>query len=315
VIRSAAVNLRTPAAILTHLNDVLLRHDSEEHEPRFATAVLAVVHPRAADAVAVTFAVAGHPLPLLRIPGASVRPVGVPGTALGITEALSVIDHSVVLHPGHTLLCFTDGATERRNGNRFFGEERLAAALSATTGDADTIAATLEQAVREFSPDDLSDDLALLVAQTTAPPATPARPTPPSESRPQMSGACRVMPATVQLPKAAASVGEARRFLRARLQDCYPLDLTDTAILLVSELVTNAVRYGFEPIELELRCTAAGDALRVTVRDANPVLPQLRPGLAKDPGGRGLHLLKELSDDHGVEQRGSGKDVWFTLGV
>ena len=168
VIRSAAVNLRTPAAILTHLNQVLLRQDSDEVEPRFATAVLAVVHPREDGRVAVTFAVAGHPLPLLRRAGASVRSIGSAGTALGITDALTVTDSHVVLRPGETVLWFTDGATERRNGAEFFGDDRLAAAFAAATGNADNIAAAIEKAVAAFADTDLSDDLALLVMQSAS---------------------------------------------------------------------------------------------------------------------------------------------------
>lgn len=165
VIRSAAVSLRTPAAILTHLNAVLLRQESDEVEPRFATAVLAVVHPRADGSVAVDFAVAGHPLPLLRTAEGSVQAIGSAGTALGITDALTVADSRVVLRPGTALLWFTDGATERRNGAEFFGDERLAATFAASTGDAAAIAATVEDAVAAFAETDLSDDLAVLVMQ------------------------------------------------------------------------------------------------------------------------------------------------------
>ncbi len=294
VIRSAAVSLRTPAAILIHLNEVLLRQESEEMEPRFATAVLAVVHPRNDGSLSVAFAVAGHPLPLLRTSERSVRAVGSAGTALGITDALTVVDSHVVLRPGETLLCFTDGATERRNGAEFFGDERLAASFAAADGNADRIAASVEQAVAVFAEGDLSDDLALLVVQSAPSP---------------------VLPDAVHLPREETSVFAARRFVAARLEGRCPPEVVDAAILLVSELVTNAVRYGAEPIELDVRCTPNADEVTVTVTDANPAPPLLCPSLPDATGGRGLHLVEALSDSWGHEQQGAGKRVWFALRV
>ncbi len=304
VIRSAAVGLRTPAEILTHLNEVLLRQESDEIEPRFATAVLAVVHARPDGSLAVHFAVAGHPLPLLRGPGTSARAVGAAGTALGITEVFGVTDTRIVLGPEEALLFFTDGATERRCGAEFFGEERLAAAFAAATGDADAVAASVEDAVSAFAEDDLTDDLALLVVR----------------SAPRHAVAVAVqradtddLPASVRLRRDAASTPAARRFLSARLRHRCADEVIDTAILLASEVVTNAVRYGFDPIELDVCLTPDGEAVRVSVSDANPAAPLLRPGLLEDTGGRGLHLLGALSDAWGHEPHGDGKSVWFTL--
>lgn len=320
VIRSAAVSLRTPAAILSHLNEVLLRQETAELEPRFATAVLAVVHSRADRSLAVDFAVAGHPLPLLRTPEGSVQAVGSAGTALGITDAFTVADCSLVLRPGETLLCFTDGATERRNGAEFFGDERLAATFAAASGDADSIAATVEFAVAAFAEGDLSDDLALLVLQPAplvdaGPPGGAADVDAVTVAGKEEPVPCTVIPDAVNLPKEVTSVSAARRFLSARLEGGCPPELRDVALLLVSELVTNAVRYGAEPIELDVRFSPDGDALKVTVSDANPAPPLLRPDVPEDTGGRGLHLLRALSDDWGHEQQGQGKNVWFTLRV
>jgi serine phosphatase RsbU (regulator of sigma subunit)/anti-sigma regulatory factor (Ser/Thr protein kinase) len=303
VIRSAAVGLRTPAAILTHLNEVLLRQESDELEPRFATAVLAVVHPRPDGSLAVHFAVAGHPLPLLRGPDASVRTVGCPGTALGITEAFGVTDARIALGPGEALLFFTDGATERRGGAEFFGDERLAAAFASAAGNADAVAASVENAVSAFAEDDLTDDLALLVVRSAPRPAAV------DDERTDTDD----LPASMRLPREPASTPAARRFLSARLRHRCADEVIETAILLASELVTNAVRYGSDPIELEVALTPDAEALKVTVSDANPAPPLLRPALLDDTGGRGLHLLGALSDAWGHDPHGSGKSVWFTL--
>lgn len=315
VIRSAAVRLRSPAAFLTHLNEVLLREQGVEVEPSFATAVLAVVHPRPDGSAEVNVAVAGHPLPLLRSADGRVRAVGTPGTALGIIEDLSVTDVRVVLGAGEALLCFTDGATERRRDAEMFGEARLAATFAATTGGADAIAAAVEDAVAAFAVDDLSDDLALLVVAPTAPVRVDAAGAADTEGPSRTDNAPRVLPSVeLRLQKDPVSVPTARDFLSEQLTGRCPADAVETALLLVSELVTNAVRYGEEPITLEVRPSSA-EGLRVTVGDANPAPPLVRPGLLEDTGGRGLHLLEALSDSWGHEQRGHGKEVWFTLSM
>jgi anti-sigma regulatory factor (Ser/Thr protein kinase) len=87
-----------------------------------------------------------------------------------------------------------------------------------------------------------------------------------------------------------------------------------TAALLVSELVTNAIRYGGSRAVLE--ATAPGGLLRVAVRDDNPDLPVVghHPDLTAE-GGRGLLLVSTLADDWGVESSDGGKAVWFELAL
>ena len=171
VIRAAAVNLRSPAAILNQVNEVLLRHgdsDTTDGDPRFCTAVVAVVQPQGDGTVAVTLALGGHPEPLLRDAQGGLRPVGIPGSVVGATEEVSFTDAYVVLEPGDKLVCFTDGATERRHGAEFFGDAGLAAVVRDASGDADAVAAQVIDAVAGFSPSELGDDLAVLVLGPTA---------------------------------------------------------------------------------------------------------------------------------------------------
>ncbi len=168
VIRAAAVNLHSPAAILTHLNEVLLRQaGADGSDPRFCTAIVAVVHPRVDGRVAVTLTLGGHPEPLLRAVDGGLRPVGVPGSVVGATAEVAFSDADVVLGPGEKLVCFTDGATERRHGRTFFGDEGLAAVLRDAAGDADSVAARVVEAVAGFAPGELADDLAVLVLGPT----------------------------------------------------------------------------------------------------------------------------------------------------
>ncbi|MCW2777509.1 MAG: putative anti-sigma regulatory factor, serine/threonine protein kinase [Frankiales bacterium] len=121
--------------------------------------------------------------------------------------------------------------------------------------------------------------------------------------------------AELLLPTSTTSPRAARAF--ARESECaeHATCLLDEALLLVSELVTNAVRHGAPPILVAMECDGSG--LRIHVRDGDVALPQQRQALADDEGGRGLALLEALSDAWGVEpvadEHGVGKAVWFEL--
>ncbi len=122
--------------------------------------------------------------------------------------------------------------------------------------------------------------------------------------------------ASLGLAPEAESARLARRFISdfcnaAALGD----DLCQTASLLTSELVTNAVRYGGSHALLQARMP--GGVLRVAVQDANPDLPALgaSPDLTAE-GGRGVLLVSTLADRWGVERTSEGgKAVWFELDV
>ena len=88
-------------------------------------------------------------------------------------------------------------------------------------------------------------------------------------------------------------------------------DLTDTAMLLVSEVVTNALLHAGTPINVAARLD--DDGLRVEVGDGSLHLPVRRRYAATAGTGRGLRMLEQLVDDWGVSRRGRGKTVWFRL--
>jgi len=107
-------------------------------------------------------------------------------------------------------------------------------------------------------------------------------------------------------------VAEARRLVAGYLHDRGEDD-GEVAVLLVSELVTNAILYGRAP--LELRAHTEGSALRVEVRDQEPASPPVLRGdvdLA-EVGGRGLQLVDTLADRWGWAAEEQGKVVWFEL--
>ncbi|AIV36540.1 ATP-binding SpoIIE family protein phosphatase [Streptomyces sp. CCM_MD2014] len=114
-----------------------------------------------------TLASAGHPLPLLLGPDGTVRAVACPQTLLGVVEDATYVSESFELRSGDTLLCVTDGVTERRSGSRQFDDgDGLAQALAGCTGlDAELVAERIRRLVHEFGPRPPEDDLALLVLQ------------------------------------------------------------------------------------------------------------------------------------------------------
>jgi anti-sigma regulatory factor (Ser/Thr protein kinase) len=121
--------------------------------------------------------------------------------------------------------------------------------------------------------------------------------------------------ATLRLPPRPDAARRARRFLT---DFCRAADLPDTvcqtAALLVSELVTNAVIHGRTAATVVVH--RPPDTMRVTVRDDNPALPEIgeSPDVSAE-GGRGLLIVAKLSDRWGIEAGDGGKAVWFELGV
>ncbi|MFE9764387.1 SpoIIE family protein phosphatase [Streptomyces sp. NPDC005808] len=114
-----------------------------------------------------TLASAGHPLPLLLGPAGDVREVACPQTLLGVFEDATYVSETFDLYPGDTLLCVTDGVTERRSGPRQFDDDDgLARALAGCTGlSAELVAERIRRLVHEFGAKAPEDDMALLVLQ------------------------------------------------------------------------------------------------------------------------------------------------------
>ena len=108
----------------------------------------------------------------------------------------------------------------------------------------------------------------------------------------------------------AHSASQARTSIAGRAGDLSDEHL-EIALLLTSELVTNAVLHGAGPVEV--RMVWGEGQVRVEVEDRSPQLPAMRPLDGGSPDGRGLHLVNALSNAWGVSPAGIGKTVWFTL--
>jgi anti-sigma regulatory factor (Ser/Thr protein kinase) len=122
-----------------------------------------------------------------------------------------------------------------------------------------------------------------------------------------------MLEAAVELEASKEAPRKARAFLQDALRRGGRDDLLDVALLLVTEVVTNAVLHAGPPVCL--RVTLHLDQLVVEVEDPDPTLPERRDRGRLAEGGRGLHLVEELADRYGAEQvGGNGKVVWFGLG-
>jgi anti-sigma regulatory factor (Ser/Thr protein kinase) len=112
----------------------------------------------------------------------------------------------------------------------------------------------------------------------------------------------------VTLPRSADAPRQARQYVRGLV----PPERVDDAVLLVSELVTNAVKYGPDADSIKLIVASVERRARFTVHDAGlGPLPEMRAEDDPAPGGHGLRLVDSLADRWGVE-RGSTR-VWFEL--
>ncbi|MEU6541044.1 ATP-binding SpoIIE family protein phosphatase [Streptomyces sp. NPDC047000] len=136
-------------------------------QTRFLSLLYGELSPLPGGGVRCTLAAAGHPLPLLLGPDGTVCAVAQPQTILGVVEDATYTADTFVLRPGDTLLCVTDGVTERRDGSRQFDDEDgLASALAGCAGlPAAGVADRIRRLVHDFAPHPPDDDLALLTLQ------------------------------------------------------------------------------------------------------------------------------------------------------
>lgn len=138
----------------------------EASQPRFLSLLYGELVPLPdSGGVRCTLSSAGHPLPLLLRPDGTVRVAAVPQMLIGVVDGITYESETFDLLPGETLLCVTDGVTERRAGPRMFDDgDGLAALLSTCAGlTAQQVAERIMRAVHAFGDGPLDDDLALLV--------------------------------------------------------------------------------------------------------------------------------------------------------
>ncbi|MEU1054919.1 SpoIIE family protein phosphatase [Streptomyces sp. NPDC005876] len=277
-----------PQEVLHHLDEQAQRLGTD----RMATCLYAVYDPVSHR---ITIANAGHPPPVLLHLGGRAEVLRVPpGAPIGVGG----VDFEAVeldAPAGATLLLYTDGLVESRLRDVWTGIEQLREKLAATaqlTGPdhPPPLEALCDEVLDMLGPGDRDDDIALLAARFDG-----------------------IAPSDVAywfLDPEDAAPGKARRLARHALARWGLEELTDSVELLVSEVVTNAVRYASRPVTLRLLRT---DVLRCEVGDDVPQLPRLRQARATDEGGRGLYLVNRLARRWGATRLSTGKVVWFEL--
>ena len=119
-------------------------------------------------------------------------------------------------------------------------------------------------------------------------------------------------PEQLELPVDRAAPHLAREFLRDRACPVHGAGVLDEAVLLVSELVTNAVEHGAPPVTVRVECRGAL-GLQVCVSDGSVHQPRRGPEDRDAESGRGVALVDLVSDAWGVEPLARGKQVWFRL--
>jgi PAS domain S-box-containing protein len=293
-IRAAALHETSPAIVLHRLNDLLrAMADEDDEEPRFCTAVVAVVEPRD-EGARITLAVGGHPSPMVLRADGTTEAIEGSGDLIGVVSDPAVADVEVELATGDALVLYTDGVTERHAGDRFFDEEGLASVLSRCTGfTAPVLAERIETASRAYVEDAPRDDLAIVVVRAPERAAT-------------ATSASTDLPADVSAP----TLG--RRFVAAALEALGWEAHADVAALLVSELVTNALVHAEGPFRVNVEPTSG--SVRVSVTDGSADAPAVLQPDADRLGGRGMFLVETLAARWGVlPMTSGGKAVWFEL--
>ncbi|MCM3887593.1 ATP-binding protein [Frankia sp. R82] len=129
-----------------------------------------------------------------------------------------------------------------------------------------------------------------------------------------MAGA---LTARFDLPAEPRAAGRARRLVSELLAAWNRAETIEVAQLLVSEVVTNAVRFVGDRGALSLSVTLSIDRIRIAVDDGSSLHPDLRAVADDDESGRGMHLVAALALQWGVvdrpQEQGTGKQVWFDL--
>ncbi|WSY10246.1 SpoIIE family protein phosphatase [Embleya sp. NBC_00896] len=279
-IRAYAVEGHPPDVVVSHTNRLLAGMETDA----FATCCYVALDTEEGEA---WFVRAGHMLPVVREPDGTTREVETEGgPPLGVLPDAEFPLTTAPLPPGSVLTLLTDGLVESSKLLLEDGVRRVCETLSAADpSDVDRMA---DELIRGAEARD--DDVALLLMRYDG-----------LTARPRRAGW-----AVWRLPDA---IMHARRFTARTMRAWQVTEETDAILLIVSELVTNAVAHTQGEVRLDL--TLAGDRLRVAVSDSSPRAP-VKPASVdwEVTGGRGLLLVEAMSEAWGSVPLSGGKQVW-----
>ncbi|WP_189307044.1 SpoIIE family protein phosphatase/ATP-binding protein [Streptomyces albospinus] len=281
-----------PDELLWHLDELVTRIDQDEGTestgdgPKAsvtgATCLYAIYDPASG---ACTMARAGHVQPLLLRPDGSAEYVDVPGgPPLGL-GGLPFDTCRLELPEGSSLVLYTDGLVEDRDRDI---DEGMALLRRTLAGHPDrTPEETCEAALGALLPDRPADDIALLIART------------------RVLDAAHI--ADWEVPADPAAVAQVRAVAVRKLIEWGLADEAFTTELILSELVTNSIRYAAGPIRVRL---IRDRSLICEVADRSSTSPHLRQAATTDEGGRGLFLIAQLAERWGTRYTSDGKVIW-----
>ncbi|MEU6519931.1 SpoIIE family protein phosphatase [Streptomyces sp. NPDC046978] len=292
-----------PDELLTHLDDIVIRLQSEtaptaagadEDEEAAADTVgefVATCLYMVYDPISrrCTAARAGHPPPVVVRPGTCARFLDVPaGPPLGV-GGLPFETAEVHLPEGSLLALYTDGLVE---SPRLCLDGRLERLLEVLSEPKLTLQDTCDHVLDMLVVDRTRDDIALVVARTRA-----------------LDDGHTV---AWELLEDLSEVARARDLASLQLAHWGLPEAAFLAELVVSELVTNAIRYGGSPVQLRL---IRHDTLICEVSDGAHTAPHLRRARTFDEGGRGLFIVAQLAERWGTRQQPEGKTIWAELAL
>ncbi|WP_406835136.1 SpoIIE family protein phosphatase [Streptomyces sp. AHU1] len=285
-----------PEELLVHVDDLVTHLKTEvgtapDSEPDVVTDLIATCLYLVYDPVSrrCTAAAAGHPPPVMVTPDGRAEfielsagpPLGVGGLPFETAEW--------EVPEGSLLALYTDGLVE---GTEHDIDRGMALLLQRLDQPALSLETVCDDLIETMLPAEPSDDVALLLART------------------RFLGSDRV--ATWDLPSDPAAVAGARHEVSRCLTNWGLDEVTFTTELVVSELVTNAIRYGSPPVQLRL---IRGSALICEVSDSSSTAPHMRRARLFDEGGRGLMMIAQLSDRWGTRHIPGGKAIWAEIQI
>jgi anti-anti-sigma factor len=276
-LRAYAIETDSPAVVLQRLS----RLADEFEAAQMATMIYAVLDP---ETQTLSFAVAGHPPPLLIDPdGSASYLMEGRSPALGVSKAAQS-EATVIVKPGSTLILYTDGLIERRHGDITETMEDLRAAVEGHHGGLDSLCDN--QVLQAPRPESSGDDVALLMVRL----------------EPAPTGDLRLLfPADPQsVAKIRRTVGQWACVSGANDEEAHDL------VFAVGEAVTNAVVHAYSSAggQVEVEATIRQGLVQVVVRDRG----RWRPSRL-DEGGRGLLLMRELMERAEVVSGPEGTEV------
>ncbi|GAB2865072.1 SpoIIE family protein phosphatase [Nocardioides pacificus] len=279
----AYARLDLPPADLLESLDGLVRDLGQD---QIVTCLYAVFDPAEGT---LHFANAGHLPPIVTLPDGSTSVLsGSEDPPLGV-GLYNMTPREVTLPPGSTVVLYTDGLVERRGEDLDAGIASLRDLVERLDGP---LKGAPEQLVDERLPDGPDDDVAVLVARVDWPVVRRA--------------------VSLHLDVSDAAPTLARRLVGEHLGECGLSEgVIDDALLVTSELVTNAILHAASPVELRLR--ADDDEVLIEVLDNASYEPRKQRPDADDEHGRGLQIVAAVCDRWGTRPTDDGKVVWCVL--